>query len=502
MPNRPARRDRPVRDRPARPGPPRPRPGTPRSGAARRGAARSGAARPLPALALSAAALLGSLSAPGCATLRQKWDAAIATDIDNPTVPPKPIRVPGAVASADPGPAGPPPDVRLAGGSDDGTVRVASADAAFPPAGVSPAAPPHFDDSDVVATINGEPLLAGDLLQFEVQIKNAAARIAAAPSPEDLPPGDPRGLTDAQRATLMAQVDAARVKLLAERLPAKIEEALLAQRMRGTLKAEQLDKLNDMVATLFDQSELPEMIAKANAQALAAGRPPVEDKAALRRLMQEQGLDLDAVVAAWKPQQMAMAYVEQKTGMGSIRVSRQEVRDYYDAHRAEFTPPEGVRFEQIVIPYADDEAKSAVLDVVEVAAGDLRRGRAFAAVAKDYSRGPNAVEGGRWDWTAPGAVPDERIARAVWEQPVGEIGAVIDCPLSPDGFPPGGAYKIVRVLERRGAEPTPLEDLRERIETMIKSERRQSTVSALLAEERAAAQIEVYVPGTRWPPEN
>ena len=497
MPNRPARRDRPVRDRPARPGAPRPRPG----------AARSGTARPLPALALSAAALLGSLAAPGCATLRQKWDAAIATDIDNPAIPKKPIRVPGAVASADPGPAGPPPDVRLAGGSnatrtDDGTVRVASADAASPPAGVSAAAPPHFDDSDVVATVNGEPLLAGDLLQFEVQINNAAARIAAAPSPDDLPPGDPRGLTDAQRATLMAQVDAARAKLLAQRLPAKIEEALLAQRMRRTLKAEQLEKLNGMVATLFDQSELPEMIAKANAQALAAGRPPVRDKAALRRLMQEQGLDLDAVVAAWKPQQMAMAYVEQKTGMGSIRVSRQEVQDYYDAHRAEFTPPEGVRFEQIVIAYADDEAKSAALDVVEVAAGDLRRGREFAAVAKDYSRGPNAAEGGRWDWTAPAAVPDKRIARAVWEQPVGEIGAVIDCPLSPNGFPPGGAYKIVRVLERRGAEPTPLDDLRERIETTIKSERRQSTVSALLAEERAAAQIEVYVPGTRWPPEN
>ena len=459
---------------------------------------------------LTAAVLAGCLCAPGCAALRQKWDAAIATDVDHPAVPAKPVRIPGAVVSADPGPAGlgPTGDVTLASADAGGGVR--TADAGSPAAG-SPAPgaprtpatgpPPHFDDGDVVAVVNGEPLFAGDLLQFEVQLNQAAANIAAAPDAADLPPGDPRGLTAPQRAILNGHVDAERARLLAGRLPAKIDEALLAQRMRRTLKAEQLEQLNGAVVTLFDQAKLPEMLRKANAQAAAAGGPPIETKAELQRLMLEQGLDYAAVVADWKPQQMAMAYVEQRTGMGSIRVSRREVKDYYDAHLADFTPPRAARWEQIVVPYEHDGAKAVALDVVEVAAGDLRRGRTFAEVATDYSRGPNAKAGGRWDWTAPEAVPDRRVAAAVWEQAPGEVGAVLDCPLSEDGFPPGGAYKIVRVLERRGEGPPPLEDLREKIEALIKSERRQQTVSDLLAEERAAAQIEVYVPGTAWPPE-
>ncbi|NNJ25693.1 peptidyl-prolyl cis-trans isomerase [Alienimonas chondri] len=474
MPYRPDRRDRPARPR-------------------------WGSARPATSLALSGATLFGCLFAPGCAAVRQKWDAAVATDVDNPAVPRKPIRVPGAVVADDPGPLGERPVVQLADAVDPTSdVRVAGMDTEA----IASARPPHFDDEDVVASVNGEPLLAGDLLQFEVELNAARDRIASAPDMADAVPGGPPGLTAAQRAALNAQIDQARLQILAERLPAKIEEALLAQQMRRTLQAEQLEKLNDAVETLFDQSELPEMLRKANVQAAAAGRPPIESKAQLRRLMAEQGLDLDAVVAAWKPQQMAMAYVEQKTGMASIRISRQEVTDYYDAHREDFTPPKAARWEQIEIPYADDVAKEAALDVLELAAADLRRGKSFAEVAKSYSRGPKAAEGGRWDWTAPDALTDKTLAAAVWEQPIGVIGSALDCPLSPDGFPPGGAYHIVQVLERRGDAPPPLDELRDQIEAKIKSERRQRNVADLLAQERAAAQIEVYVPGTKWPPEN
>ncbi len=77
----------------------------------------------------------------------------------------------------------------------------------------------------------------------------------------------------------------------------------------------------------------------------------------------------------------------------------------------------------------------------------------------------------------------------------------MDCPLSPDGFPPGGSYKIIRVIERRGDGPPPLDELRDRIEDTIKAERRKQAVAALIAQERATAQIEVYVPGAKWPPE-
>ncbi|MEM9702189.1 MAG: peptidylprolyl isomerase [Planctomycetota bacterium] len=448
-------------------------------------------------MALLAATAFGSLLAPGCAAIKQKWDAAIATDIDSPVIPAQPIRVPGAIVSEDPGPVGPAP-VQLAGAEGSGASQLASAGGVSPAGG---APPPHFDDADVVATVNGMPVLAGDLLQFEVGLNEAAARLAAAPDKADAVPGGPPGITPAQRAMLKAQIDTRRAQILAQRLPAKIEEALLAQRMERTLQAEQLEKLNDAVSTLFEQTELPKMIQKASQQAAQAGLPPVETKQQLQRLMAQQGLDYDAVVAAWKPQQMAMAYVEQNSGMASIRISRQEVQDYYDAHLEDFLPPRAARWEQIEIPYPDDDGKSAALDLLEAAAADLKRGRPFAEVARTYGRGPNAEKGGRWDWTPPEALTDETLAQALWTQPIDVIGAAIDCPLSPDGFPPGGAYRIIRVLERRGEAPPPLDDLRTLIEERIKADRRRAIVADLIARERETAQIEVYVPGTQWPPE-
>ena len=469
---------------------------------------RRATARLTPHLAAALAAGV-CVAAPGCAAIKQKWEAAIATDVANPALPAKPIRVPGRVVSDDPGPAG--GDLRLAGADAGGSVRTADASGGS----VAPAGVPRFDDADAVASVNGEPLFAGDLLQFEARlmlqdraIEEAAARVAAVPDRGDEAPGEPPGLTAAQRSAVNAQIEAGRADLhahraraLAQILPGKIEEALLAQMMRRTLEKEQLERLDGMVAGLFEETRLPELLAETSASAAARGLPPVRTKEELRRAMEAQGLSMEAFVAAWKPRQMAMAYVEQKTGAGSIRVSRQEVADYYDAHLADFTPPKEVRFEQIVIPYPDDVGKTAALDLVEVAAADLRRGRPFAEVAADYSRGPNANAGGRWDWTAPSSLTDPKVAAAVWEQPPGEVGPPIDSPLSEDGFPPGGAYTLVRVTQRRGETAPPLDELRGRIENLIKGERRQRSVIDLIAEERDAAQIEIFVPGVVWPPE-
>ena len=402
---------------------------------------RRASARPAPARALCAAVVVAGMIAPGCAAVRQKWDEAVATKIDNPAVPAAPVRVPGAVVGEDPGPAGPAPTVQLAGGNAGlpGGVRTTgltgeSYAAATAPGAPGGGAPQHFDDADVVAVVNGIPLLAGDLLQFETNLNVARDRILNAPTPDEAVPGGPPPLTEPQRTALMGQVDRARAAMLAERLPAKIEEALLANRLRRSLKAEQIAQIDAAVETMFDQTRLPELIKESNAKSVAAGLPPVRTKAELRTLMAAGGMDLDSVVAAWKPQQMAMAYIEQNTGMSSIRISRQEIADYYDAHRADFTPPRAARWEQIEVAYTDDESKPAALDLLEVAAGDLRRGRPFGEVAAEYSRGPKAADGGRWDWTAPEGLTEQPLAAALWEQPVGVVGAVVDCPLSPEGF--------------------------------------------------------------------
>ena len=286
---------------------------------------------------------------------------------------------------------------------------------------------------------------------------------------------------------------------LAEMLPAKIEEALLAQRMRRGMDQEQLASLDAMVGTIFRQTELPDMIRRANAGSAANGGPPITNEAELKRLMADQGLSLQAVIDAWKPQQMAMAYVEQHTPVGSIRVSRGEVADYYETHLADFTPPKAARWSQIEVAYGGPAEKLAAVDALDAAAERLRAGEDFAAVAADASSGPHAADGGRWDWTTPDSLADEAADAALWGQPVGEIGAVVDCP-RPHAGPGAGVLKLIRVDERRGDAAPPLSELRDAIEQTIEGEKKHRAITALLTEERARAQVEVFVPGAAWPP--
>ena len=468
---------------------------------------------PVPRLHTALACVLLGLAllptAGGCAGLRQAWDKALASDVAHPAVPEPPPRIAGAVVSPDPaGPGGlnrPAPLTLASAGGAPGTggeVRTAGLADPFSTAGPgspdTPAAaadgPPRFDDADVVATVNGEPLLAGEVLAFTLdpRVRQMAEIVETAPNTLE----DPRrGLTPGQRDRLRREVDAKRAEALAAALPVKIEEALLAQRMRRGMEREQLESLNAMVGNIFRQERLPDLIRGINDNAAKAGAPPIRTEAELRAVMAAQGESLEEYVAAWKAQQMAMAYVEQHTPVGSIRVSRGEVADYYAAHLKDFTPPKAARWSQIELPYAGPSEKLAAAEVVEVAAAELARGTPFAEVAARYSKGPKADDGGRWDWTVPGSLADAPADAALWAQPVGEIGAVVDCPRGA-----GGVLKLVRVDERRGDAAPPLAELRGDIEEAIKGEKRRRAVSALLTEERARAQVEVFVPGTAWPP--
>ena len=455
-----------------------------------------------------ACAVLGVALLPtagGCAGLRQAWDKAIASDVAHPAVPEPPPRIAGATVAPElvPGGLDRPSPLTLAGADGGGQVRTAALNDPFsdaPPSAPSAAAadgPPHFDDADVVATVNGEPLLAGDLLQFEADLARLAEIVETAPNTLEDPE---RGLTPGQRHQLRQQLDAERARRLAERLPVKIEEHLLAQRMRRAMDEEQLESLDAMVGTIFRQTAMQEMIRQANDQAAAAGDPPVRDEADLKKLMAGQGTRLQAVIDAWKPQQMAMAYVEQHTPTASIRVSRGEIADYYETHLDEFTPPRAARWSQIELPYAGPSEKLAAAEVIEVAAAELKRGTPFAEVASQYSKGPKADDGGRWDWTVPDSLADAPADAALWNQPVGEIGAVVDCPRPRQNGGAGGVLKLIRVDERRGDAAKPLSELRGRIEKVIEGEKKHRAIQALLTEERARAQVEVFVPGAVWPP--
>ena len=123
-----------------------------------------------------------------------------------------------------------------------------------------------------------------------------------------------------------------------------------------------------------------------------------------------------------------------------LSLSDDDVRAYYESHRAQFFLPERVEVSQILLP-----SEAEAVDVWE----KLRAGSEedFRAVAKTESLGPEAAEGGRMGVFQKGQLPPEMEASVLSLQP-GEISPIVE---SSYGF------HIFRLDAKYAAEQTPLE---------------------------------------------
>ncbi len=78
-----------------------------------------------------------------------------------------------------------------------------------------------------------------------------------------------------------------------------------------------------------------------------------------------------------------------------VAVSPQAVMDYYQEHGGEFREAEMVRVSHILIPSPKDPAREeAALAEAEQLLAKLKEGADFAALAREYSQGPRAEQGG------------------------------------------------------------------------------------------------------------
>jgi peptidyl-prolyl cis-trans isomerase C len=82
-----------------------------------------------------------------------------------------------------------------------------------------------------------------------------------------------------------------------------------------------------------------------------------------------------------------------------VSVSQSEIRRYYEANPQEFEKPEQVRVRQIVVP-SEAEARK-VLELVQAANAD------FASIARSKSTAPEADKGGDLGYFAQGEMPAE-----------------------------------------------------------------------------------------------
>ena len=202
-----------------------------------------------------------------------------------------------------------------------------------------------------------------------------------------------------------------------------------------------------------------------------------------------------------QPARRAVRYValDYDTLGQRLRVTQQELQDYYQRNRAAYQTPERVRVRHILFLLRSPEGEAArdpaaVRQQAESALAELRRGKDFAALARQHSDDAGSKEkGGELGWVLRGqTVP--ALEQAIFSAPPGG---------SPQLVETGYGLHLVQVLAHEPEQVKPLAEVRNEIERVLKDDkvRREALEQArqLVAAVRAGKTLDQAARQAGWP---
>lgn len=312
-------------------------------------------------------------------------------------------------------------------------------------------AEPDIDDTDTVAFVNGEPILAGEVLErYSGQLE--AMR-------QQMPP---------------AEFQKLRLSLLKKDLPLQIETRLLVQAFMLTMSADQKKQLDTAMEKMYSD-HLDRLMATTGTNSTIE----------LDRELKKRHTSLAIIKSGFANEVMSREFLRSK--MPKVpEPSRADLVRYYNEHLEDFAIPAKVRWEQIEISYHAHGSKLGARKVLAQAAEELLSGTEFAEVAKKYSDGPGADQGGFWDWTEEGTLKDKTIERALFNEPVGQIS---------DVFAGETSFQVIRVVERQPAGYVPFEDAQDEIKDKLQNVHHKEFGEKIVADLRAGASVQTIFDG-------
>ena len=157
----------------------------------------------------------------------------------------------------------------------------------------------------------------------------------------------------------------------------------------------------------------------------------------LDRYLTDLGVPREALEAQLRAEiswtKLVRRHLSRNVQIGEEEIDEVLARLQANAGRSEF------RISEISLPVdtpeQEDEVRRASLDLIK----QLRRGATFAAMARQFSRGPTAAQGGAVGWVQPGQLASN-LDQAIAKMKSGELSEPIRA---------AGGYYIIQLHERR-----------------------------------------------------
>jgi peptidyl-prolyl cis-trans isomerase SurA len=218
----------------------------------------------------------------------------------------------------------------------------------------------------------------------------------------------------------------------------------------------------------------------------------------LEKIAQQQGVSFEDFKQNMKNNLMTQKVISSEVG-GRIQFTREEIQKYYDEHKKEFDLPERIRLAEILIPATppsqakDDkgnplpqmdptpEQVAAARTKADEAMAKLKAGTKWQEVAKEYSSGPTAQEGGDLGYFKRGLL-DKSLEDKTFALKEGETTGVVR---TKQGF------VILKVLEHSPAGVPPLSKMENRIQEVLYFQKIDPALREYLTKLRDDAYIDI-----------
>jgi parvulin-like peptidyl-prolyl isomerase len=301
--------------------------------------------------------------------------------------------------------------------------------------------------TDVVAEVNGEPILAHEIFdRYGDKLKQAEEQLKA------------------------EEFRNIQLELVKKELPTLIERTLMVDAMKQTMKPEQLEQVDAQLDKFFE-AEVQRMMQQSNSKS------PTE----LESQLQRQGMSLVSLRKQFGDNQIAGQYLRSRLGKDPS-ASREEMLALYEEEKATtYTEKSEIKWQQIELSYEErggiEQAETAGRKLMnEIRAGKIT----FDEAAHDRSDSAIASRGGHRDWTQPESLADEDLRAALTALDVNEISDLI---------PQKSSFTIVMLTGRRKARVIPFNEVQTELHEKIVKQKKDAVMKEVIEELKTDAVI-------------
>jgi len=177
---------------------------------------------------------------------------------------------------------------------------------------------------------------------------------------------------------------------------------------------------------------------------------------AFETALAEQRMNLKDLKARYKEQIMARRFIDQKIG-SRIMITPVDIAKYYNENLADFSQPEEIKLRNILISIKNEPDAKKAAELAGNISERLKEGGDFSGLARVYSTGPGAEEGGLMGWVKRGYLLPE-IDKVVFDLKEGETSDIVQTSLG---------YHIFKLEEKTPARTLSLSESRRDIEEIL-----------------------------------